>query len=294
MSFASAWGNEQLEHSRPVLRYATLVGVVGGVRSMIPFFVDKAILAGIRRLNPTLSSVYLPGIGQVIELPGEASSVYQEVFIRKTYRPISPLKPAARILDLGAHLGFFTIYASTLSDGARITAIEANPNTIPLLKANLSRLKGNASVEVRQAAIAAEPGTLAFRMHRSKPAHVSGSAARSMEGYPDEEDFCTIHVEAVPFSGFLSEPIDLLKCDIEGSEFEILTPDSFRPDRIRQAAVEFHDIGPRAKEFTALVGGAMARGYRVFTSEDIPIADLDALARATDGIVNATQLKFAG
>lgn len=260
---------------------------------MVPALVDKAILAFVRRVAPDLSSVYLPSMGQIIEMPGESSSVHHDVYIRKIYEPIFPIPPRARIIDLGAHLGFFSIYAAGLSDGASIIAVEANPKTVPLLRTNLSRLKGCTSIDVRQAAIAAEPGKLSFLIHGGKAANVAGTLSRNTEKYSNLDQFITVEVEALPLDELLSQPVDFLKCDVEGSEYAVLTPQLFRPALIRQAAVEFHDILLRAEEFTALIGGALERGYSVFTSANVPLPDLQALARHTAGTHGAVQLKFA-
>lgn len=231
---------------------------------MFPVLVDKAVFALLRRIAPEAQSTYLPGLAQKFDLPGYAASTYQQVFVAGEYRPARPLPRGARILDLGAHLGMFSIYAARTCEAPRITAVEANPRTIPALKANLARLRRwGVDVDVLALAVSDRSGSLAFQFHASQQAHVGGTAYRDISVYSDCAEFVTVEVPCVPLADLLAEPVDFLKCDIEGAEYAALASVDLSPGWVREAVIEFHDLGRRRSEMTALLDGALERGYRI-------------------------------
>lgn len=64
-----------------------------------------------------------------------------------------------RVLDLGAHVGTFALFAASL--GCRVLAAEASPRNAALLVESAAR-NAFSELHVRNVAIAAEPGTVRF------------------------------------------------------------------------------------------------------------------------------------
>ena len=254
---------------------------------MLPAVIEKSILSFTRRATPRLRSVYLPSLGQRLELPGLASSVYQQIFIMGEYRPVRALPPGARIIDLGAFLGLFSIYAARICQGARITAVEANPKTIPALTANIKAQGGRngAQIDIRAEAVSDHRGTLQFTMSRNDDAHVAGTAYRHTDDFTDHDQLVTVEVPCVPFSDYLQEPVDFLKCDVEGAEYAALGSIDLTPALIREAVIEFHDLDRNSKALFDLLEKARSAGYRIhavdgrpFTGDSqIPTADSTTL-----------------
>ncbi len=69
----------------------------------------------------------------------QASLLYREVFYQQTYlRYGLELPPGATVIDVGANIGAFSLYAGLVSPGARILAFEPIPPTYQALRTNLA------------------------------------------------------------------------------------------------------------------------------------------------------------
>src|SRR6266545_1279867 len=72
---------------------------------------------------------------------------------------ITLVRPGCAFIDVGAHLGTFSMLAAAL--GARVAAIEANPRQAAMLAAAVER-NGFEDFRIVPAAASDRPGTLAF------------------------------------------------------------------------------------------------------------------------------------
>jgi FkbM family methyltransferase len=121
------------------------------------------------------------------------------------------VRPGARVLDLGSHLGTFSLAAAAL--GAEVLAVDANPEHVRLLRASAAR-NGFSGLHVEHVAISETEGDVAF-IERS----IHGRLAM------DEEDG-TIHVPSATVDELLDRrgwrELDAIKLDIEGAEIAAL------------------------------------------------------------------------
>jgi FkbM family methyltransferase len=134
----------------------------------------------------------------------------------------SQLKPGDTVVDVGAHVGYFTVLAARLvGETGRIVSFEANPKTFDLLKDNLAiNWLTDHDITVRNEAAYSDNVPITF--HAS--AKFAGES--SLHKYPTREnriddEITPIEVPGVRLDDVLaSEPtIDLLKIDIEGGEY---------------------------------------------------------------------------
>lgn len=121
---------------------------------------------------------------------------------------LSLVNPGDLILDLGAHVGSFSLAAAAA--GCRVVAVEAAPANVALLRASAAR-NGFAELHVVHAAVSDAPGTLEF-CARGPWGHLATEAV----------DLPTIQVPAVTIDELLAElgmglPA-FVKMDVEGSE----------------------------------------------------------------------------
>ncbi len=137
---------------------------------------------------------------------GTLPLMYFEIFVERVYE-VAGLHEAANIFDCGANIGLSTIWFKQRYPGARLTAFEADPAIARVLALNVRQL-GLASVEVVSAAVSDQSGSLTFRSDGAIGGRVTKGTG--------------ITVDSVRLSDYIREPVDLLKLDIEGSEFSLI------------------------------------------------------------------------
>lgn len=157
-------------------------------------------------------------------------------FIMDTAKPV--------IFDVGANIGCFTLHMLSRFPSARLFAIEPT-DAVNILKLNVQ--ENNAPhVTVIPAALAASTGEVSFYVD---PEHSVFSSSIQTAG---NAAGATLKVPAVTLSDLLDthqvDHIDLLKCDIEGGEYEVfraMTPGVFA--RIKNITMEYHQFRPEHK-----------------------------------------------
>jgi FkbM family methyltransferase len=122
---------------------------------------------------------------------------------------------------------------------ARILALEANPVTFGLLQNNVAT-NHLTKVEARHAALSSGPGAIDFYTapNDDEPGAWGDSAIPSL--WHEEGEAAIVKVPAVTLSSLLTEPVDLLKLDIEGLETEVLSEAGPRLKLVREVILEFH------------------------------------------------------
>jgi FkbM family methyltransferase len=158
------------------------------------------------------------------------------VFLENEYDCSSRLHPPpARILDLGANIGFGSIYLNVLFPNAEYVAVEPDPRNIELLKQNLQT--NHVRARVIEAAVASEPGTLRLRFGVNP-------TCSALESSPMHDLAQTVEVTARTVPSLLAEvgwdEVDLVKIDIEGTEDELLSRDNSWLERVRAICIEIH------------------------------------------------------
>jgi FkbM family methyltransferase len=168
----------------------------------------------------------------------EFERICQDVFAGHEYqfqmRQRSPF-----IIDAGAHVGVATHYFKHYYPRARVLALEANPVTFDLLQKNVSH-NGLDNVRTMQAALAPEAGEITFYASASdeEPGAWGDSAIR--QPWHAGEATAEVTVPAVTLSSLLTEPVDLVKLDIEGLETAVLEEAAPKLSLVRRVVLEFH------------------------------------------------------
>lgn len=189
----------------------------------------------------------------VIETGGTAvASLYDEVFCRDLYRSPKPLPAAPRIVDAGGHLGMASLYFLFRYPSCRLTTLEPNPTLAALLRRTLAPFGERATLF--EAALSTRDGVLEFPGAR---------------------------VPCVDARALLREPIDLLKLDAFGHEFELLQLEQFNPRWVHNLVIAFHQVDRRPREWNALCRSLTEeRGYRIATADVVQLSlhDLSQLS----------------
>jgi len=138
------------------------------------------------------------------------------------------------ILDVGANVGAFSLWAAAHAPGARIIAVEPSAENFAMLQHNIGGSRNHVLLY-----------QLAIGGHRGKGRMVDGGA-RSIE-HRLMADSGIGDVEVITLADLLTladvrGEVDLLKMDIEGAEADVfadITPALLR--RFRRIALEYHD-----------------------------------------------------
>jgi FkbM family methyltransferase len=226
--------------------------------------ISKLELAIVRRTPFSVQSAYVPALKQVVEFPKHFASSYQEIFIQKAYQPMLPLSDGSVVVDLGTNLGVFAMYVNQRLRNAIIYCFEANPKLFPYLQTNLDRMPdyGN-KIKAFNVAISDEEGSLQFTMDHANIASVASTACLDTSCFPDAANYRPIKVQCNKLDNFVSSRIDFLKCDIEGAEYGVLEDALLSPDRLGQAAIEFHDVFNHLDEFGHIIETAFKNQFMV-------------------------------
>lgn len=165
--------------------------------------------------------------------------LFHETWVRRTYAPPGfEINPGDVVIDVGANIGVFAIYAATAAPDVKVYAYEPFPGNLVWLRRNIEESK-LANVRVYDQAVtgATEERTL----HVNPARWIVHSLVRE-EGESSHD----ITVKCVSLDQILevetSGRCDLLKLDCEGSEYEILM--SCRPEtlrRVKRIVGEYHE-----------------------------------------------------
>jgi FkbM family methyltransferase len=136
--------------------------------------------------------------------------VAHEVFLRRIYDLPGLPDDAETILDLGANVGLAARFFAERYPTARIICYEADPIVAARAQRNLCHLP---QVEIRVAAITGHTGKVT--LHRE--ARDSWGTGEHAQGEPFETQAKSLEDTLAEF-----ESIDVLKLDIEGSEYQAI------------------------------------------------------------------------
>ena len=203
----------------------------------VSHFGPKAGLQAARLLGPrgAVVAVQLPGLKHPFWARTGTSDVatFDEVFVAREYElPFADFSPA-HILDLGANVGYASLYFAARWPRAHILAVEPDARNAGLLDRNtrawprIARL--NAAVWAHPAQVCvANPGDAPNALRMREPAE---SMAETVEAYTVAQ-----LIERVDCGR-----LDLLKMDVEGAEEQIFRDASEWLDRVDVMMVELHD-----------------------------------------------------
>lgn len=162
-------------------------------------------------------------------------AIIRQVFNDEVYKPLfTDLKEDATLLDIGAYIGDSAIYANFFPKVKKVIAVEPVPDNLKFLKKNLAENKIT-NVQVLDKAVAAD------------------SKGRTVYTFPEEtiasfikspKSSGQIFVPTISLSNLIRQvktKVLLVKCDIEGGEYELFLNTSLKTlSRINRLVIEIH------------------------------------------------------
>lgn len=183
-------------------------------------------LKAIPRYTPTHTELF----GRRIEIIDACTLLvgYHEIFEKRCYEFLSK-HDAPLILDCGANIGLSVIFFKRKYPNSVIRAFEPDPNIFGVLTRNLEQF-GFSKVELHQQAVWIDHAGVDF--------WVEGGFSGRIPKPGDSEHI--LHVPSIRLRDLLEQPIDFLKLDIEGAEFDVLQDCQDRLQNIETLFVEYH------------------------------------------------------
>ena len=176
-------------------------------------------------------------------------SALKEVLVDAEYSfltdAVKPL-PSPVILDVGAHIGLFSLWALHVNPAAQITSVEASPGTFRVLDRNVRQSQKDGWNAINRAAwksddtirFAEAPDSMSHKVSAGGGIEVKGiSLAALTEGRGD---------------------IDLMKVDIEGAEEAFLCADPAALAPVKRLVIELHPQLCNTQHVRDVLGGAFS------------------------------------
>jgi FkbM family methyltransferase len=176
--------------------------------------------------------------------------IFLEIFVFGIYRRAQDdIRHAGVVIDVGANVGFFALYVSSINPGVKIHAFEPFPKNAEQLNKNL-QINPGGQVVLHQAAVADQ--------------------TRDMELYfaPGDDSGCTLNeirsrscpVKAIGVNELFAAcgiaKCDLLKMDCEGSELSILQAASPSMLMAIQAVIMEYHVPAEVATILGILSGA--------------------------------------
>jgi len=208
------------------------------VRPSLPFFVGEARGGGERDYVVRANGAPI----HIVHGTTDAATMDQ-AFTQRVYEPTAAAEAAVRalgrppvVLDAGANVGMFSVWASRRWPGARAIAVEPLARNVDLLRRNLALALPAGSFEVVAAAATTADGEVTFGGGPFTNGRVLGDGEAP-------EDRVTVPARDL-FA--LADGVDVLKLDIEGGEWPILADPRFSAAIAPVIMLEHHPAGAPA------------------------------------------------
>ena len=207
----------------------TIIGIIKTVNNWPTYLLEYA------GAIPPKERIYSLNNGiKIVTRPkkGDRSTI-NEIFIHKLY-PYG-IQPNDIVVDIGAHVGVFTVFAAKKARNGMVYSYEPEPSNFEQLRKNIA-LNELKNVKEMKVGVAGKEGTRIFYVSNQ---HTGGNSIIKVPGKKIKAHFTTL--KNIIDKNRL-DAIDFLKIDVEGAEYEILfnTPKEYFK-RIKRIGLEYHD-----------------------------------------------------
>ena len=209
------------------------------------------------RFRKTKPAIYrMRAGGRLVDNSGTLAGTMAVVFVREEYGRPDQFKT---ILDVGANIGCFAVYAAQRCPGARIICYEPEPR-------NFDSLVRNLRINELADRVSAFPYAVASGDRQRELAVTQESLRNSFHIVPRdarrETVNCTTLSEILEIQKL--DAVDLLKMNCEGAEHEILEGcASADLKRITNIRLEYHNLRNPKRTGETMAKFLQGQGYRI-------------------------------
>lgn len=193
---------------------------------------------GISR-RPTIVYKLKNGVVCAVRSKTNDRVIFNQMWLEWAYVPPGfEIKNHDIVVDIGAHIGLFSIFAATQAKYGRVYAFEPAPDNFEMLRRNINLNKISNVIPANQA-VSGKSGQREFILYKE-----STAAHSFVFGETKERDI--IQVQTVSLDELVRKnkikTIDFLKMDCEGAEYEILFNASPKTlAMIKKIGMEYHE-----------------------------------------------------
>lgn len=168
------------------------------------------------------------------------------------------------VVDIGAHVGYFTLFAAKRATEGKVIAFEPSNESFLLLEKNI-KINSYKNIIPEKIAITKIKGKQILYLNREN--EISNTIYKQKENL-SEEKINTMTLQDI-FEKYRLEKIDFLKMDCEGAEYEIImnVPSSIL-NKIQKISMEIHEeMVPYTKE--VMIENLKKHGFNVEIQKSI-------------------------
>lgn len=253
-----------------LIRYANLFA---NIRNWENYFAHKHF----HRKGPGGDVEYITRRGFRLRVPRHRFAEFKEVFVQQVYWPerwkgVDPTEVRS-VIDVGANIGFFTLFAAQMFPKARVVAVEPIGENHRRLAGLLAENKLERTKAIH-AALAGHGDGITLRFDSTEAFTTAATVFEQSSFRADwapavvrEERVESLTLERL-LDGEEMPRCDLLKMDCEGSEYEILyRAESGVLARVRRVAIETHP-GPEPEQQPRVLEAFLQRnGFETWRRE---------------------------
>ena len=200
------------------------------------------------------------GINIILRVDKKSSDldILVEVFIEKAYFPVGfEIHDNDIIIDIGAHIGMFSIYAAQFCKAGKIFCFEPLPDNFELLKSNVMKNKLE-NIFIKNSAVSNKNHKLKF--YQSNEDFAAGGLFRKSNNFFEVGGNTLEQI----FENNMIKKCNILKMDCEGAEYEILLnlPKEIF-SKIDKICLEYHNFNSLHYTYKNLIDILEINGFQV-------------------------------
>ena len=176
--------------------------------------------------------------GRTLRLPTRYFKYFPENYESENFAFLTEsCAPGSVIIDIGAHIGVFSVYAAQVTGKAgKVYAFEPAPATYTLLQQTVTINHEETVIEAFPKAVGKENGSITFFV-----SDVKADNSNSLVNYKDHRPLQGIDVAVTSIDNFVQEKkiqkLDFIKIDVEGAEYDTLRGATNTLNNIRPACI---------------------------------------------------------
>lgn len=166
------------------------------------------------------------------------AGLFMEIFLQHYYA-LEKTDAPIRVIDCGANIGVSLLYIKLMAPHAHVKCFEPNPSACEILEKNIKANGWGDAITVYPYALAKTKGVAELYIDRDRERNSGASLSKYLA---QKRQLDAISVNTVCLSDYIDGPVDFLKMDIEGAEFDVLEDlaEKNKLASISQIQLEYH------------------------------------------------------